>query len=197
MSDKLITLYHFTNRPNVELILKSKTISAGTYLSKKTLKQGLISLTTDPDHKGHGLTDGREILESQVLSLRYATELNGKYYCVDNTEFCIKFSLPANSVVPASAIHDENELSILEKTAHLPCEKQASQDQVEKVALLMAKGTLNGKANTWWYHKGDLSLKQFDLLHKQPPGTYCSLPKNSNGEHDLSSIPVATIFEYS
>ncbi len=197
MSHGLITLYHFTNRPNIELIVQSKTIKAGSYLHKNQLKNGLISLTTDPDPTGHGLTDGREISESQVRQLRYATEFNNKYFCVDNTEFCIKISIQSDLAISASKIHNNNELLLLEKTAYLPCCAQVNQLQLDAIAIQIEKGQLIGKSKTWYYHRGDLSLSQYELLHRSPSGNYCAVPKNATGEPVLTSIPKAPIFEYS
>lgn len=196
MTNLSITLYHFTNRPNLELILEQETIKAGSYLNGKEIKHGLISLTTDLDPQGHGLQDGREISGPQVKQLKYATERSGKCYSVDNTEFCIRLSLSQSNVISARSVHNQAELLILELTAHLPCSKNVTPADLATVASQIRSGVLVGKSSTWWYHRGDLKLTQFELLHKQPAGTYSPVPKKPTGEPDLSSIPVEQIFEY-
>ena len=199
MNSQLITLYHFTNRPNIELILKENNIKAGHYRKNGKLEKGLISLTTDIDPYGHGLTDGREISVPQAMLLVYGTEKDDKYFCVDNTEFCIRLSIPIASVILASSMHDKAELDLLEKTGHLPCSRHASTAELAHVASLLSAGKITGKSATWWYHKGDLALVlvQYDVLHKLQNGSYSLLNKGATGDIDLAPIPATSIFAYS
>ena len=105
-----MNLYHFTNRQNFELILKDGKIKSGSYRKDQKVEHGLVSLTTDLNPYGHGLTDGREISVHQVKQLKYATERYNKYYCVDNTEFCIRLFISSNNLISASSMHKKEEL---------------------------------------------------------------------------------------
>ena len=194
MEKELITVFHFTNRPNVELIVKQKKINAGAHVKNKTLAQGVVSLTTDSDPRGHGLTDGREVTKEQARLLKFGTEKSGKLFCVDNTEFCLKITLPRSALQSAQEAHDQQELQALEIAGYFPCSINPSNPELAQVATAIKLGSLPGKSASWWYHLGDLQLEDYEILRKNESGTYLPLRIGPRGEVDLTSIPAQQIF---
>lgn len=197
MGNEKITVFHFTNRPNVELIARQKMLKAGAYVKEGGLAHGAVSLTTDSDPRGHGLTDGREITKEQARLLKYATEQDDKLFCVDNTEFCLKIVIPVSALISAQKVHRQRELALLEITGHLPCSKSPSEAEMSQIARAISLGTLPRKSLSWWYHKGDLELEAYEILWKNEAGSYVPLKIGPRGEVDLSAIPAKQIFECS
>lgn len=175
MKEESIILFHFTNRNIIELILSSLIIKVGKYIKNGKEVIGAVSLTTDANPDGHGLADGREISIAQVRSLKYATEENGRYYSVDNTESCIKLILPKSKVTSASNMHTKPELEALTVMGHLALTPSPTTEQLLSVSRDIHLGTLQAKSATWWYHVCDLPLTNFDFLHKNVDGSYSPL----------------------
>lgn len=193
-----MTLYHFTNRNNIEMILTDKLLKAGKHISNGGVKKGAISFTSDFDPMGHGLTDGREIAKNQVRGLRYASEHGNKYYCVDNTEFCLQIDLPlSDKLIHAMKFHTPNEISALSVTAYLPCSPNPNINEINRIKNMIDSGKIKVKSNTWWYYLDDLVLADYIVHHKQKNGSYVALKPLSHCEIDLVSIPKVQIYEYS
>ena len=198
MKNLTIKLYHFTNRNNIELILASRILKAGRHVMRGKIEHKAICFTSDPDPSGHDLTDGKQISAVNVLQMKYATEENGNYYCVDNTEFCIAMTVPSSqALVKATNLHKSKEMLGLTIAGHLPCSPTPSDTELFETLNGIKRGTLKDKSPTWWYHFGDLQLTDFAVLHKQKDHSYARLKADIHGQVDLASIPVKQIFLYS
>ncbi|MBB6581561.1 hypothetical protein [Ralstonia solanacearum] len=198
MKNLTIKLYHFTNRNNIEIILANRILEAGRHVMRGKIEHKAICFTSDPDPGGHGLTDGRQISTANVLQMRYATEENGSYYCVDNTEFCIAMPVRiAPALVKATKLHKPKELLGLAIAGHLPCSPNPTDVELVETWSAIKSGTLKDKSPTWWYHFGDLNLTDFEVSHKQKDHSYARLQVDTNGQVDLASIPAKQIFSYS
>lgn len=184
------TFYHFTHRQNLEGILAAGVVQAARPILKGNPGNLAVSLTTDPDQSGHGLTDGRKITAAEALLLNYYTEKNGAYRCVDNTEFRLELQLlPSQALKPAEKMHSKRDLLGLAMAGYLPCSPQPTDTELTDVLAALQAERLKSKAPTWWYHFGDLPLTSYRVHHKNAVGGYDLLARNKLGQIDLSAIP--------
>ncbi|WP_154233583.1 hypothetical protein [Burkholderia cenocepacia] len=188
------TFYHFTHRQNLEGILAAGVLQAARPILKGKPEDLAVSLTTDPDHTGHGLPDGRKITAAEAVLLRYYTDDNGAYRCVDNTEFRLELKLlPSPALKPAESMHSKRDLLGLAIAGYLPCSPQPTDIEFRDVLGALQTQRLKNKAPTWWYHFGDLPLTSYRVHHKNKAGGYDLLAKDKLGQVDLSAIPLQSI----
>lgn len=184
------SFYHFTHRQNIEGILKNGVLRASSPILNGRPNQLAISLTTDPEPMGHGLTDGRTITSAQVVQLNYHTGNNGQYRCIDNTEFRIELRLaPSPALKQAKSLHSQRELLGLAIAGYLPCSPQPTDAELQETLIDLKSGRLRNKSTTWWYYFGDLQLTNCRVHYKNSAGKYDLVANDQFGRADLSAIP--------
>lgn len=119
-----------------------------------------VSLTTDTDPSGHGLPDGREILDLNApLKFRTVGQRRMSY---DHTEARVVINLDPSdlNLVNAASQHDPEMLFALDVMAYLPTEINPSDPVLLGTRDMILKGLLPRKSPTWWYYKIAIPMDQ-------------------------------------
>jgi hypothetical protein len=192
-----MTLFHFTNRVNIELILNSMLLKAYKRVFNSSISNKAICFTSQLIPSGHGLMDGRKITKDQAKNIPVFTIHNGFRHCLDHTEFCLKIEIPlSDKLVHAHDVHSTRDLNWLNMTGYTPCSE--SRTDLETFVTLNALNLqiIKEMSPTWWYFFGDLNLNQvnFQVLHKEDNQSFSLLNKDAHGHFDFSGIPAKKIY---
>jgi len=175
----IVKLYHYTPICLFEKIYNSGLIKASRFIKKDLGEGAAISLTSDLDSSGHGLTEGLAF-EGNVPENTRTIKIDGINMTLDARACRITLGINdvSSKLIKASEYYKNNMVILLalEARAQYPHNPEPSEQLLMDVGHRLKSGAVKGKGHTWWYFLGDLPYRKvLNVEERSQDGSYFSI----------------------